>query len=113
MKTTFDRNQRIADLIQREVATLLRTEAHDPRFMQVTITGAKVAPDLSSAKIYFTLSDENELASTLKALKKAAGFLRHNLAKNASLRKTPAIQFVYDESVARGQRLTQLLDSAE
>lgn len=110
---SYNRIQRISDLIQKEIAILLRTEAHDPRFLNVTITGAKVTADLSLVKIYFTLLETDELTQTLPALKKAAGFLRSSLAKRAFLRKTPEIQFVYDESVVRGQHLAQLINSVE
>ena len=108
-----NRTDRISDVIQKEIATLLRTEARDPRFLNITITAAKVTPDLSSARIYFTLLEKKELDATLQALKKAAGFLRHQLAQRINLRKTPALQFTYDEELIKGQDLSDLISKIE
>ena len=107
----FSRIERIADLIHKEIAVMLRTEAFDPRFVDVTVLSVKVAPDLSQARIFFALLDATKVKETTKALNKAAGFLRTGLAKAAKLRRTPALVFVYDEIFARGQHLSDLIDS--
>lgn len=56
--------------------------------------------------------DKLEIEASIKALNSAAGFLRTLLSKRLSLRITPKLTFHYDESVARGQYLSSLIDRA-
>ena len=105
------RPQKVADLIQRELADLLRHEVRDPRVGMVTLTSVDVAPDLSHAKVFFTILDKGKQADTAKALQRASGFLRSQLSHRMSMYTTPELRFVYDESVERGDRLSRLIDS--
>ena len=105
------RPQKVADLIQRELSDLLRREVRDPRVGMVTLTSVDVAPDLSHAKVFFTLLDKAKQGETTKALQRAAGFLRSQLSHRMNMYTTPALRFVYDESVERGDRLSRLIDS--
>ena len=105
------RPQKVADLIQRELSDLLRRDVRDPHVGMVTLTSVDVAPDLSHAKVYFTLLDKGKQAETTKALQRAAGFLRSQLSHRMNMYTTPALRFVYDESVERGDRLSRLIDS--
>jgi ribosome-binding factor A len=101
----------VADLIQRELADLLRREVRDPHVGMVTLTSVDVAPDLSHAKVFFTILDKEKQAATTKALQRASGFLRSQLSHRMNMYSTPALRFVYDESVERGDRLSRLIDS--
>lgn len=101
----------MADLIQRELSDLLRREVRDPHVGMVTLTSVDVAPDLSHAKVFFTILEKEKQAETAKALQRAAGFLRSQLSHRMDMYTTPALRFVYDESVERGDRLSRLIDS--
>jgi ribosome-binding factor A len=105
------RPQKVADLIQRELSDLLRREVRDPRVGMVTITSVDVSPDLSHAKIFFTMLSKEHLQETTKGLQRAASFLRAQLSRRMSMYTTPELRFVYDESVERGDRISQLIDS--
>ena len=92
---------------------LIPRELDDPHAHQITLTGAKVSRDLSSARIYFSLlSGAAEAKQTAKSLNRAAGFLRHALMGRVSLRTVPALRFYFDESVERGARIDSLIDRA-
>lgn len=126
------RAQRVADQIQREIASLIQLEVNDPRVGMVSVTGVDVSNDLAHARIYVTVMnsltgnseqdketladpgslDKLEIEENLKALTKAAGYLRTLLAKRLRLRAVPKLQFYYDGSVERGQRLSSLIDDA-
>ena len=111
MKKT-QRTERIADLIQMELAKLIQQAVKDPRAQSVTLTGVDVSRDLSIAKIYFTVHDEaKEKRHALEGLAKATGFLRARLADAIDLRVVPNLRFCYDDSLSRGQRMDELLDS--
>jgi ribosome-binding factor A len=106
------RPQRLGDLIQREVSDLIRLEVRDPRVGMVTITSVDVSPDMSHAKIFFTVLEKAKLQDTLQGLARSAGFLRSQLAKRIKMYTTPELRFAYDESVERGDHLSRLIDSA-
>jgi len=104
---------RIADQIQRDVAELIRSEVKDPRVGLVTLTGVEVSSDQRHAKVFFTvLGDSGQVRLAAEGLGHAAGFLRTRLASILRLRVMPELHFVYDESVERGARLSQLIDEA-
>ena len=105
------RPQKLGDLIQRELSDLLQRELRDPRVGMITITGVDVSPDISHAKILYTTLDAAHVPEAAKGLKRAAGFLRSQLARRIKLYTTPELRFEYDESVERGDRLSRLIDS--
>lgn len=111
------RAERLADAIHKELASIIVKFCQDPRIEQVTITNVKLSKDLSIAKVYFTDfigSDSNykvdkvKIKETLGVFKKASSFLRSQLASKMSLRKVPALNFFYDESVIHGIKMEQL-----
>ncbi|HEY3327212.1 MAG TPA: 30S ribosome-binding factor RbfA [Novimethylophilus sp.] len=110
MAKEFSRSQRVAEQIRRELADLLQFEVKDPRASKVTLTEVEVTGDLAHAKIYFVTQEDASAAVT--ALGKAAGFLRSQLSRRLLLRSVPQLHFVYDESLDRGMRLSQLIDKA-
>ena len=87
------RSQKLGDLMQREVSDLLRLELRDPRVGMITITSVDVSPDLSHAKVFFTLLEKQKLEETLKGLKRSAGFMRSQLAKRIKMYTTPELRF--------------------
>ena len=109
MSNQFKRTDRIAETMLRNLAQLIQQEITDPRLGLVTLSAAKVSKDLSHAKIYFTvLNDEPQQAAAI--LNAAASFLRSLLAKAMKLRTVPQLHFVYDESIEYGKRLSRLID---
>jgi ribosome-binding factor A len=113
MPRDFSRTLRIAEQIQRDLADLLRIEVKDPRIGMVTLTGVEVTADYAHAKVYFTtLGDADQISAASEGLNCAAGFLRHELGHRIKLRSIPQLHFIYDESVERGVRLSQLIDAA-
>ena len=113
MHHDFSRTDRIGQQIHRELAILVRDELKDPRLGMVTIQAVKVARDLSHAKVYFTILDEQgERKESTKLLNTASGFLRKMLSQRIKLRTTPQLKFVYDESIEYGSHLSALIEEA-
>ena len=108
---TRGRPHKVADQIQRELSSVLRREMQDPRLALVTLTAVDVAPDLSHAVVYFTCLEAAQVEPAGAALRRASGFLRSHLAKRIKLYTTPELRFRHDESVERGARLSQLIES--
>lgn len=104
------RVERVAQQLREEVSQILGTEVSDPGVGLVTVTRAKVTPDLSLARIYWTiLGDAAERKKTTAALKRAAPFVRHLLAERLSLRRVPEVQFLFDEGLAAHARVEEIL----
>lgn len=111
MAKDYARTERVAEQIQRELAELLRLEVKDPRVRLITLTGVEVARDYSHAKVFYTTLQGADKA-VQQGLERASGFLRSQLAHAMKLRVIPQLHFVYDTSVERGSRLSQLIDQA-
>jgi len=107
------RTQKLGDLIQRELSELVQRELRDPRVGMITITAVDVSPDFSHAKVLYTTLDPAQVEDAAKGLKRAAGFLRSQLARRIKLYTTPELRFEYDVSVERGDRLSRLIDSVK
>lgn len=100
-------------MIQRELSQALRRDIKDPRLTNVSITDVVLTPDLSIAKIYFTLVQDAELAAAQTALRHAAGHFRHIIAMTMDLRYTPNLSFYHDETLGKAERLSQILKQVE
>ena len=115
MAKEYARTQRVADYLQRELATLIQQELRDPRIGMVSVTGVDVSRDLGHARVYFTAmgrdSSEDAKEST-EALNRAAGFLRSQLSRDSSMRSVPQLKFYFDSSVGRGRELEDLIQRA-
>jgi ribosome-binding factor A len=115
MAREFGRTERVADYLRQELARLLQAELRDPRVGMVSVNEVEVSRDLAYAKVFVTFMErdsEQEAREQLEVLNGAAGFLRTQVSKDARMRTVPKLRFVYDASVTRGRRLSDLIDKA-
>jgi ribosome-binding factor A len=104
------RTERIAEQIREEVSQILSTEVADPGVGLVTVTRVKVTPDLSLARVYWTIMGNTaERKETQKALARASAYVRHLLSTHLNLRRSPELVFTFDQSVAAQDRVEQIL----
>jgi ribosome-binding factor A len=104
------RLERVAALIQQEIGSMLVRGLKDPRIGFVTVTGAKVSPDLREAWVYYAVhGDEKAREDTSRGLEAARGYIRRELGKVLKLRCTPEVHFVFDEAIEQGDRIEQLI----
>lgn len=104
------RSDRIADRIKRDLALLFLQEISDPRLEDVNITYVEVDRELAYAEIYVSALDGSERkGEIMEALKRAAGFIRSQLAMSIShLRSFPELRFHWDPVPERVERLDQI-----
>ncbi len=108
------RTERIKELLKREISDILSRELKDPRLGFVTITDAEVSKDLRHAKIYVSVyGDEKQKEENLAVLQGAAGYIRGEFGRRASLKVIPEISFELDTSVEHGARIFELLEQAK
>ena len=104
------RPSRIADQLRAELSELLARQVHDPGIGFLTITHVKVTPDLQVARVYYTtLGDEKARRESGRALDRATPFLRRQIGSRLRLKRVPLLEFFFDESIERGDRIEQIL----
>jgi ribosome-binding factor A len=108
------RTEQVAAAIKEEVSKLIQRELRDPRLGFVTVTRVDPSPDLKYAKIFFSvMGDDVVKAETLKVLRHASGFLRHELSHILTLRYTPQLTFEFDVAMEHGDKIQRLLMQLE
>lgn len=114
MPKEYARSERVAQMINRHLAMILRDEVGDPRVSKLTITDVEVTKDLRQAKVFVSsmLDDDVDVAKTMQALDRANGFLRRSLANVIEMRHCPNLIFAYDNSIADGAKMSALIDRA-
>ncbi len=88
------RTQKVNHDIQRLISQIIREEINDPRVSNMcTVLRADVTKDLKHAKVYIsTISEDHSLEETVKALNKAAGFIKHRLSETMHTRSVPTLK---------------------
>ena len=106
-----DRMRRVNEAVREVLSVRLAEGLKDPRIGFVTVTAVETSPDLRHARVYVSvLGDESERERTLAGLASSHGVLQGSLARELRMKRTPTLQFVYDESIDRGMRISELLD---
>ena len=111
-KKGFQRSDRVAEQVRRDLADLIQSELKDPRVGMISLTAVELTPDYAHAKVFFTTLDAEHLEEVERGLKRAAGFLRRELGRRIHIHTLPDLHFIYDNSLERGSSLSQLIDKA-
>ena len=101
------RIERLNHTYREEISKILQEEIKDEAIKFVTVTSVDVTNDLSFAKVYVTVLNEERQEETLKALNEASGFIRKLLADRINIRHTPELKFLYDDSIEYGNRIEE------
>jgi ribosome-binding factor A len=108
-----DRMRRVNEAVREVVSARIAEGLQDPRIGFVTVTAVETSPDLRQARVYVSvLGSEEERSATLAGLESAHGVIQQAVAGELRMKRTPTLQFVFDESIDRGMRITELLDEA-
>ena len=108
------RQEKLGELMMAELSDLLRTRLKDPRIGFASITHVEVSGDLRHAKVFVSvMGSAEEQTATMKGLKNASGFLRHELAGRLTLRYMPELVFKLDTSIEEGSRVLELIKKLE
>jgi ribosome-binding factor A len=106
-----DRMRRVNEAVREVVSARIAEGLRDPRIGFVTVTAVETSPDLRHARVYVSvLGSEEERTASLAGLESAHGVLQQAVAGELRMKRTPTLQFVFDESIDRGMRITELLD---
>ncbi len=108
---TYKRAERVKQLIQQEISRILQLEVKDPRVKFVTVTEVRLTSDLRDAKVLVTsLGNMADREALLIGLKRATGYIRGELGRRLRLRYVPQIEFFFDDSYDKQERILNLLE---
>jgi len=96
MPREFNRSERVAGQIRRELAQLIQQEIKDPEIGFISVSDVEVTRDLAHAKVFVTVYDSDKATDTMSALKRAAGYLRRRLGQEMRIRSVPELHFHHD-----------------
>ena len=106
--------RRVNEAIREVVSARLLEGLRDPRIGFVTVTSVDTSLDLRQARVYVSvLGTEDERAATLAGLESAHGVIQQAVASELRMKHTPTLEFVFDESIDRGMRISELLSDDE
>jgi ribosome-binding factor A len=106
--------RRVDESIREVLGEAVNQELKDPRIGFVTVTDVKTSPDLRHARVYVTvLGGDEERAATLAGLKSAHGVLQRRVGTLLRMKRTPTLDFVYDDTTDRAMRVERLLGDDE
>ena len=106
------RMRRVNEVVREVVGVTIGEELQDPRIGFVTVTAVDTSSDLRTARVHISvLGSEEEKQDTMAALKAARGVIQKAISSQLSMKRTPTLTFVYDESIERADRLNRILRS--
>ncbi len=120
MAREFSRSQRVSDQIQKILSAIIQTPIKDAGLGLVTISAIHLSSDLSYAKVYITCLSSGrgvdfertaEIVEVVTLLNNGAAQFRRQLSKALAIRGVPELRFIFDETLERANRLTDLIDS--
>ncbi len=107
---TADRMRRVDEAMREVLSGAITSELKDPRVGFTTVTSVDTAPDLRHARVYVSvLGDGGVRRRSLDGLRSAHGFLQRRVADELKLKHTPTLDFVYDDTLDKAQRIAELL----
>ena len=112
------RGERLAGEFQKEIYNIItnKLRAKEPSLsVIISVTGADVAPDLKSAKVFISVydADKERAEKSFVIIKKYAGFIRKELSRVMTLRTVPELRFILDASMEYGQKIDKLIYELE
>ena len=106
----YPRSYRVGELILKNISEIISRGLKDPRIGFVTLTAVDVTSDLRYAKVFYTvIGSDKERADSVVGIEKATPYIRRQLASKLTMRHTPELTFVYDESIEYGNRIDSIL----
>jgi ribosome-binding factor A len=106
--------RRVNEAVREVLSGHITEDLKDPRIGFVTVTGVETSPDLRHARVFVSvLGSDAEKEEALEGLRSTAGFLQAKVGAELRMKRTPTLEFRYDDSIDRGMRISELLDGEE
>jgi ribosome-binding factor A len=104
--------RRVDEAVRQVIGDALTADLKDPRVGFVTVTDVRTSADLSHARVYVSvLGERAQREETMAGLRSAHGYLQRRVAGELHLKRTPTLEFSYDETVDRALRVDALINA--
>ncbi|HSA05604.1 MAG TPA: 30S ribosome-binding factor RbfA [Candidatus Gastranaerophilales bacterium] len=106
------RGEKIKKALIKEISDIVQKGIKDPRIEGIiSVTDVELSADYKHAKVYISIFGEQEHKQrVMEAIEESAPFVRKEVGRRIRLRNTPELRFYLDESLEKGQKLTELID---
>lgn len=111
-RTPTGRSQRVAELLRERLALILLHKCADPRLQELTLTQVEMSPDLKQARVFYVARPNADADQIRRALDKALGFIKQEVARENMFRLMPEISFLPDTGLDQAEKLEQLFIEA-
>tara|TARA_B110000014_G_C20124202_1_gene597487 strand:+ start:3453 stop:3833 length:381 start_codon:yes stop_codon:yes gene_type:complete len=103
---------RVRELLKREIGSLI---SQDYGFNAlVTVNDVDVTPDLRNGHVFIgVIGSDQEKVNVVKTLNKERGMIQKKISKRVVMKFTPKLHFKSDESIERGVRTLNIIDSLD
>jgi ribosome-binding factor A len=111
---TSDRMRRVDEAMREVLSGAITSELKDPRVGFVTVTAVETSPDLRRARVYVSVLGAAPVRRrSLDGLRSAHGYLQRRVADELHLKNTPTLDFIYDDTADRAERIDELLEGKD
>jgi ribosome-binding factor A len=108
------RMRRVDEAVREVLGDAVFSDLKDPRIGFVTVTDVKTSADLSHARVFVSvLGTEEEREATMAGLQSATGVLQGKVGRELRMKRTPTLQFVYDDTAERAARVEEILHDVD
>jgi len=107
-KRFFKRSDRVAELLHREIGSILQTEVKDPRLQYVSITGVRTSDDLREATVFVAVRGDK--AGVIDSLVRAGSFIRSCVGRRCYLKYVPQLHFKLDRTLEEAARIDRIIN---
>ena len=102
------RPERIADYLKKEISNIVLQKVRDPRLKSLVINHISVTPDISLAKVFYSVY-EGQTELNKKMLAKFSGMIRSEISKSMKIRRVPKLMFIFDKTPEDADNIENLL----
>ena len=107
------RMRRVNEAVREVLSAQLAAGLKDPRIGFVTVTGVETTPDLRNARVYVSvLGDDAAREDAIAGLRHSRGFLQARINSELHMKRTPTLEFVYDHTSERAERISRLIEES-
>jgi len=100
------RSERVARLVQKGISEIIARELEEPKLGLITVRNVTITRDLREARIFYsTFGTQEQIRESQLAIERLTPQIRRLLGQRVRLRYTPNLNFIYDETPEKAERI--------
>jgi ribosome-binding factor A len=107
------RIQRVSELVKQEISVVIQ-ELNLTHCGFITVTSTEINPDLKDGRVYVSvIGSAEQKQRAIGVLDREHARIQRELSRRVTLKYTPRLKFVLDETESHAQRIEHLLDELD